>query len=182
MKVSQIGFLLLFALFVQTTFMRLITNAFIPFDVVFIAIVFIALFRGAVVGIVVGSIGGLLQDILSGGIIGVNGLVKSTIGLLVGLTATRFIVDTLWYRLALLFVASLMSTLFFLMVYGLLLNRVQSIAVDPLLSFDNFLYQATANMIVGGLAELLFYLIKNIRKRSNKISRRSFIRREWIMN
>ena len=180
MKVSQIGFLLLLALFVQTTFMRLITNTFIPFDAVFIAIVFIALFRGAVVGIVVGSIGGLSQDILSGGIIGVNGLVKSTIGLLVGFTATRFIVDTLWYRLALLFVASLMSTLLFLMVYGLLLNRIQSI--DPLLSFDNFLYQAAANMIVGGLAELLFHLIKNIRKRINKIPKRSLVRREWIMN
>ena len=180
MKVSQIGLLLLLALFVQTTFIRLITNTFVPFDSMLIVIVFVALFRGAVVGIVVGSIGGLLQDILSGGIIGVNGLVKSTIGLLVGFTAARFVIDTLWYRLVLLFTASLMSTLFFLVVYGLLLNRIESI--DLLLSFDNLVYQAAANMILGGLAELSFYLVQSLRKRINKIPGSSFIRREWIMD
>ena len=63
------------------------------FDLVLVGVVFVALQWGAVAGMLAGTLGGLLQDVLSGGIVGVGGLaedagrVSST-----GVVGTQFVV------------------------------------------------------------------------------------------
>ena len=51
-----------------------------------------ALAFGPVPGLVAGTAGGLIQDALAGGIVGVGGLSKTLVGFLVGLLGAQFIV------------------------------------------------------------------------------------------
>src|SRR5690606_7854040 len=61
------------------------------FDLVLVAVVFAGLQWGPAAGIVAGAIGGLGQDLISGGIVGISGLAKTPIGLMAGLIGTQFV-------------------------------------------------------------------------------------------
>ena len=54
------------------------------FDFVLVGVVFAALQSGAVAGMLAGTIGGLLLDVLSGGVVGLGGLVKTLVGCAAG--------------------------------------------------------------------------------------------------
>ena len=63
-----------------------------PVDLVLVVVVYTALSRGPAAGVWTGTAAGLLQDVLSGGIVGVSGLAKCLTGAVVGLSGTRFFV------------------------------------------------------------------------------------------
>ena len=62
------------------------------FDLVLVGVAFAALQGGAITGMMAGTAGGLLQDVLSGGIVGVGGLAKTVVGCLAGVVGTQFVV------------------------------------------------------------------------------------------
>jgi rod shape-determining protein MreD len=62
------------------------------FDLVLVGVAFAALQGGATAGMLAGTVGGLLQDVLSGGIVGVGGLAKTVVGCLAGVVGTQFVV------------------------------------------------------------------------------------------
>lgn len=70
------------------------------FDLVLVAVVFAALSWGPMAGMWVGTIGGLVQDALSGDIIGVGGLAKTVSGLAAGVAGTQFIISSAAGRVA----------------------------------------------------------------------------------
>ena len=61
-------------------------------DLVLVAVVYLALTGGPVAGLVAGTVGGLVQDALSTGILGMGGLAKTVVGFLAGRFGTQFIV------------------------------------------------------------------------------------------
>ena len=106
MKTTHILVWLALALLVQTTLVPLVAGGGAPVDLVLVVVVFAALNRGPVAGLWTGTVAGLLQDALSGGIIGVSGLTKTIIGVVVGVVGSRFLLGTVWHRLAVLVGAS----------------------------------------------------------------------------
>jgi rod shape-determining protein MreD len=64
----------------------------IPLDLALVTVVFVALRRGRVTGLLGGSLAGLAQDALAGGVLGIGGLAKSVVGFLAGVVGTQFIV------------------------------------------------------------------------------------------
>jgi rod shape-determining protein MreD len=62
------------------------------FDLVLVAVVFVALRWGIVAGMLAGTLGGLLLDLLSGVVIGVGGLSKTLIGTAAGAVGASFVV------------------------------------------------------------------------------------------
>ena len=56
----------------------------IAVNLVLVAVVYVALAYGAVTGMLAGTVGGLAQDALAGGIVGIGGLSKTLIGFAVG--------------------------------------------------------------------------------------------------
>jgi len=62
------------------------------FDLVLVGVAFAALQGGATAGMLAGTVGGLLQDVLSGGIVGVGGLAKTVVGCVTGVVGTQFVV------------------------------------------------------------------------------------------
>ena len=62
-------------------------------NLVLVAVVYVALAYGPVTGLLAGTVGGLAQDALAGGIVGIGGLSKTMVGFAVGVLGAQFIVS-----------------------------------------------------------------------------------------
>ena len=80
------------ALALQTTLAGLTIHGATAVNLVLIAVIYVALAFGPVAGLMAGTVGGLVQDALAGGIVGVGGFSKTLVGFLVGLLGAQFIV------------------------------------------------------------------------------------------
>ena len=79
MRAAQVGVALAFALASQTTLVPRMTGV-ATVDLVLVVVLSVAMRQGAVAGLWTGTVGGLLQDALSGGVVGVGGLAKTLVG------------------------------------------------------------------------------------------------------
>ena len=174
MKTTSIMLALTAALVAQTALVRVLAGDQAPVDLVLVVVVFAALSRGPVVGLWTGTFAGLLQDVLSGGIIGVSGLAKSIAGVLVGITGSHFIIATVWHRLAVLVAATVLHTFCFLGVYVLVGTATPPATVTYVLT------QAVTNGVVGIAAAALVRggpgALRRVRQGRSPLGRR-----HWIM-
>jgi rod shape-determining protein MreD len=143
MKTAWVGLGLGLALALQTTLAPMLADVGVPVDLVLVVVVTAAVAGGPVAGLAAGTVGGLLQDALSGGVIGVGGLAKTLVGFLVGQFASRFLIARSWHQVLVFFVASVVHAGCFLGVYSLLSNE------GTLTSYGAVLTQATANAAIG---------------------------------
>ena len=173
MKTSQIILALFIALLTQTTFIGVVTQR-MPVDLVLIVVVFAALTNGPSVGLWTGTFSGMLQDILSGGVIGVSGLAKTITGVLVGFIGSQFILGTIGLRLIILVLASIVHALCYLGVYALIEPGM------PIVTARMVGLQAILNAVVGVAALAAIRVGPGARERFRR-KRRSLSRR-WIMS
>jgi rod shape-determining protein MreD len=131
------------ALSVQATLAGLFIGRAVPVNLVLIAVVYLALAYGAVTGLLAGTIGGLAQDALGGGIIGIGGMTKTLIGFVVGALSAQFNLSTTVPRLV-IFVAATF-------VHDVIFEGLQAIAVGrPLaLKWSVLLAQSLVNGLIG---------------------------------
>src|ERR1041385_5816687 len=81
-----------FAFALETTLLRFIRG--VPaMDLLLVVVIYVGLTSGPVMGLVAGTIAGLVQDYaLANGVIGINGLAKTVVGFFSGVVGTQFIV------------------------------------------------------------------------------------------
>jgi len=115
-------------------------------DLVLIVVVYIAIKSGPVTGLLAGTVAGLIQDSLGGGILGIGGLAKTIVGFLSGVLGTQFIVTAPLPRFLLLLVATALHAAIFMGLYTLL-NLRQFPAPYPAIAG-----QAFGNAFVGVVA------------------------------
>ena len=175
MKTTHILVWLALALLVQTTLVPLVAGGGAPVDLVLVVVVFAALNRGPVAGLWVGTVAGLLQDALSGGIIGVSGLTKTIIGVLVGVADSRFLLGTVWHRLAVLIGASFVHAFCYLGIYALIGPN------GPAGSFGIVAIQAAVNALVGAVVPLVAGAAPGVSDRLRQ-GRNPLRRRRWMMS
>lgn len=144
MRVAGVLTALAGALAVDTALARYTVPQGPPVDLVLVVVVGVAIRAGAAPGLVIGTVGGLLQDALSGGVLGVGGLTKTMVGFLTGAAAQRFLVTSPVPRFVVFFVATLVHALAFAAVYAML-PRMGGFEVP----YRAVLTQATANGVVG---------------------------------
>ena len=120
MKNSHIALALGAALLAQTVLLRMVSAVTVPVDLALIVVVYTALSRGASAAIWTGTAAGLLQDVLSGGIVGPSGLAKCLVGAIVGQSGTRLVVAALWSQFVVYVVAGLLHAACFFGVYLLI--------------------------------------------------------------
>jgi rod shape-determining protein MreD len=120
MKGLRLALGLLLALAIQTTLAHSALGNRAIIDLVLVLVVFVALRHGAVAGLLFGSLAGLCQDALSGGIIGVGGLAKSLVGAGVGALATQFIITNPLPRFLAFMVGTVVHAGCFLGIYALI--------------------------------------------------------------
>ena len=120
MKVAGVLLATVAALVLQTTFARFVARDAVPVDFVLVAVVYAGLRGGPVTGLLAGTFGGIVQDAMSSGVIGIGGLAKTTVGCLAGVIGTQFIVAKLIPRFVVFAAATVLHAVVFMGLYELL--------------------------------------------------------------
>lgn len=144
MKVAWVVLGTAAAVALQTTLDRWVTSGAV--DLVLVVVVYNALASGRVTGMLSGSFAGLVQDALSGSVIGMAGLSKTVIGYLAGIVGTQFIVAHSASRFVVFFLATIVNAVVFMGLYELLGLRHFGTPIAAVAG------QGIGNAVVGVLA------------------------------
>jgi rod shape-determining protein MreD len=143
MKTAVVLLALVGALTLQTTLSGLSTGGARMVNLVVVAVVYLALMFGPVTGLLAGTAGGLAQDALAGGIVGIGGLSKTIIGFLAGVLGTQFNLAQSVPRFIMFVSATVVHEVCFQGLYALVETRGFRLQYSPILT------QAVINAIVG---------------------------------
>jgi rod shape-determining protein MreD len=135
------------AVALQTTLARFFSRGAAAIDLVLVVVVYVALVSGPMGGLLAGTVGGLAQDALSSGIIGIGALAKTVVGFLTGFGGTQFIVAQPFPRFVVFFGATIVHALIFLGLYMLL--DLRQAGTPPYAAIAG---QALGNALVGVVA------------------------------
>jgi rod shape-determining protein MreD len=160
------------ALLIQTTLAGMSFQAGTRVNFVLVAVVFIALLLGPVPGLLAGMAGGLAQDAVAGGIVGIGGISKTVAGFLVGVLGAQFIVSQPLPRFVMFAGATVLHEFCFQALYALAESHGVRFHQREVLT------QAAINGLVGIAA---FYLVESapgaLQRRDDR--RASFTRRRF---
>jgi rod shape-determining protein MreD len=148
-KTAVVVFAIGGALVLQTTLSGLMVGGTIGVNLVLVAIVYLALAYGPVTGMLAGTIGGLTQDALAGGIVGIGGMSKTIIGFAVGVLGAQFNLTSTVPRLVMFVAATFVHELMFEGLHALMGGRPFA------LQYSATLVQALVNGLVGVTAFLI---------------------------
>jgi cell shape-determining protein MreD len=160
-----IGLVIIVALALQTSLARFLTPGGGLVDLVFVAVVYIALSSGPTAGMIAGAVAGLSQDALAASgalnvvigiddevrhvstqsIIGIGSLAKTVVGFFAGIVGSQFIVARPLPRALVFFTATVTHAIIFVGLYRLIDRGYTQATVGTILS------QAGANALVGVL-------------------------------
>ena len=143
MKTVGVLLALVAALALQTTISGLTMGGARMVNLVVVAVVYIALMFGPGMGLLAGTVGGLLQDALAGGIVGIGSLAKTLVGFFSGLLGTHFIVAHPVPRFVMFVGATAVHEVCFQGLYALVEARAFRLHYGPLLT------HAAINATVG---------------------------------
>ncbi len=142
MKILLKGAIIVVALVIQLTLINSVTILGIKPDLILIVVVVFSLLKGAKEGTISGFTSGLLQDIFSTGLLGINALAKTVTGFTCGILKEKIFYEHILFLIPLItFIASFMqSILIFLLLrafgieYGLVWSLKQVALPEALYS------------------------------------------------
>ena len=163
MKVVALVAAIALSVTVQTAAGGVFDLTFVNIDIPLVVVVLAALSRGPIVGLWAGTLAGFLQDLMSGGLVGVSGFSKSLIGVTIGFLARRLMHTGYGYRILLIILATIMNVVVVGGVYHLVALSI------PVVKGVNVFQQGIFNVAVGILivvaSERMPVLWRGIRKR-----------------
>jgi rod shape-determining protein MreD len=130
------------ALVLQTTLTSYVPET-STLDLVLIVVIYLSLTSGPTTGVVAGTVAGLVQDALSGGVMGIGALAKTIVGFAAGRLGTQFIVTAPLPRFVVFVGGSLLHAAIFMGLYMLLGLR------DFPNPWPSVAGQAVGNAVVG---------------------------------
>lgn len=142
------------------------------FDLVLVAVVYVSLRWGPTAGVLGGTLGGLLQDALSGTTVGVGGLAKTVVGFATGVVGSQFIVTRPLPRMLLVAGATIVMRLIVIGLFGLIDLRWPDVAWISML-IETLLNALAAFVVFQGAESLPGLLRRGPSRRS------SFGKRRW---
>jgi len=131
------------ALALQTTLARFAARVLTGVDLVLIVVTYLGLTSGPVVGLLSGTVGGLAQDALASGVVGIGGLASTIVGFLAGIIGTQFIVAQTLPLFFVFFGATVVHAVVFLGLYTILGLQQGAIA------YGSLALKAVGNALVG---------------------------------
>ncbi len=133
------------ALVAQGLLTRMLGAPSLRVDLGLVAVVWIALRFGRVAGLLGGTLVGLCQDAIGGGILGLAGLTKSVAGFATGVAGTQFIVTQTVSRFMVFLAATALNASLHIGLAGLLGLKIPG---EPFLDIS---LQGLANAVIGVL-------------------------------
>lgn len=155
-------------LVLQTSLTRFTIGGGWALDLVLVAVCFCALSWGPAAGILAGTLGGLAQDALSDGVLGVGGFSKTLVGFLAGAVGAQFIVAQFVPRLVVFVAGTFVHQLCFWGLYALIDQRATAVP------WSAVMMQSLINAAIGLLAFQLIELAPGFAARRR--ARRSQLR------
>ena len=149
MKTAIVVLAIAVSLVLQTTLSGPMAGGPIAVNLVLVALVYLALTYGAVTGILAGALGGLTQDALSFGIVGIGGMTKTIIGFAVGVLGAQFNLTSTVPRLVMFVAATFVHEVMFEGLHAMIGGRPFG------LQWSATLIQALVNSLVGVTAFML---------------------------
>jgi rod shape-determining protein MreD len=143
------------------------------FDLVLVGVVFVSLQSGAVGGMLAGTIGGLLQDVAAGSVLGVGGLLKTIVGSLTGALGTQFVVAKPYARAMIVAAATIVHAAMALGLEAVISQRWPGVVWTALLQM------IALNAIVGYIAFYLTDALPGAMSRGRTRQRSAWGRRNW---
>jgi len=172
MKAVIVTLALAAAIFAQATLAGLFIGGTIKMNLVTVAVVYLALAYGPVTGLLAGALGGLAQDALGGGIVGIGGLTKTLVGFVVGFFGAQFNLSTTVPRMVMFVAATFVHELLFEGMQALAGGRHVTVHYPALLG------QSLVNGLIGVAAFLIVengpQMLANRRTRGTSMSKRRF--------
>lgn len=151
MRFVVILLLSLLGLTLQGTFLTHLRLFGVLPDLVLILVVCYALLKGATEGAIVGFFCGLLADVFTGSLLGVNALSKMLIGYLVGLTEEKVFKENPWVAVVALAITTIFDNLLLFLCY-------KAFAVLPNLGIMGFIQVLWPTIIYNSFLALFIYL------------------------
>jgi rod shape-determining protein MreD len=142
-KTAVVAIAIVGGLALQATLSGLMIGGSIAVNLVLVAVVYLALAYGPVTGVLAGTIAGLAQDALAGGIVGIGGMSKTLIGFVVGVLSAQFNLSTTVPRLVMFVAATFVHEVMFQGLHALVGGRHLT------LQYSSTLAQALVNGLVG---------------------------------
>jgi rod shape-determining protein MreD len=161
------------AVVLQVTLARYTVGGDWVFDLVLVGVLFAGLQWGPAAGIMGGTIGGLLQDVLSGEIAGVGGLAKTIAGFGAGMIGTRFVLARPHARSIIVAVGTLVHRFTMLGLTALVEQHW------PGLSWGAMLAETGINTLVAFLVFQVAAAVPGAVERRRASGRTSLSRRQW---
>jgi rod shape-determining protein MreD len=143
------------------------------FDLVLVGVVFAALSGGPVAGLWSGTVGGLLQDLLSGEVAGVGGLAKTLVGFLAGIVGTQFVMTRAYARALVVAVASVVHRLLMLGLQALIDQRWLGVPWGAILA-EVLINTTVALVVFYGVAAGPGLVARRRASRRSSLSRRQW--------
>jgi rod shape-determining protein MreD len=172
MRAAGVLIALAVALVLQSTLAGMTMAGGTLVNLVLVAVIYVALTYGPVTGLLAGTAGGLAQDALAGGIVGIGGMSKTLVGFFVGVVGAQFIVSQSLPRFLIFIGATFIHELCFQALYALVETR------GFMMDYSGTLAQAAVNGAVGILAfqsvELGPGMMQRRRARGTSLSRRRY--------
>jgi rod shape-determining protein MreD len=131
------------ALVLQTTLARYLVRGSVGVDLVLVVVVYASLKAGPTVGMLTGTVAGLMQDSLGTGIVGIGSLGKTLVGFLAGTVGRAFIVTQPVPRFLVFFAATLLEMTLITGLRAVVTPGPAPVAVGPIVA------QAFGNSLVG---------------------------------
>jgi rod shape-determining protein MreD len=160
------------ALALQTTIAGLRIGSTTPVNLVLVVVVYFGLAFGPAGGLVAGTFGGLVQDSLAGGIIGIGGFSKTLVGFIVGVLGAQFIVSQTLPRFVMFVAATVVHEACFQALSALVEARPFRLVYSVVLT------QAVVNAVIGVIAFLVIErgpgMLQSRRARSASLGRRNY--------
>lgn len=147
------------ALVLQTTLAGVVIRGTAALDLVLIVVVYVSLTAGPVMGVVVGSVAGLVQDAVSSGVLGIGGLAKTLVGFAAGVLGTQFIVTAPLPRFLVFVMATILHAAVFMGLYVLLDLRQFPSPYAAVMS------QAIGNGFLGVVGAQIVEVLPGLRQR-----------------
>lgn len=173
MRITSVFATVLVAVLVQVLFSRFTIADRWVFDLVLVGVIYAALQWGAAAGMLAGTIGGLLHDVLSGGIAGVGGLAKTVVGFAAGAIGSQLVVAKPQGRMLIVAVASLAHRFILVGLQAMIEQQ------PPVVSLTVLVSETLINALIGFVAFQVTESIPGAMSRGRFSRRSSLSRRQW---
>ena len=161
MKILLKGAIIVVALLIQLTLINSITILGLKPDLIMVVVVVFSLLRGEKEGTISGFASGLLQDIFSTGLLGINALAKTVIGFTCGILKEKIFHEHILFLIPVItFIASFIQSIlifFLLRTFGIEYNLIWSLKQVAL---PEALYSSLLSPFIFLVINKLFQLLE----------------------